>query len=278
MGASDELCKILCNPTRKSIVEKLYNKVEMKYSELALEVGISESLLNHHLKKLHGIVEKRGSTYRLTQQGRMLYEITVIISRMLEEQTPVVNSSSLTSINVMARRVIAFFIDIVAIFITTGILLDRHLLTIITMTLTSLLTTNISMLSATIQDLIEYTIRYYSNAFIAAYITLTLMEAYNGKTLGKHLLGLRVVKANGSKITLIESGIRNAGKLFLLPLDLLIGVLLYRRHGYIRYTDYYTGSIIIVENMPMPSRVSSRLLNKSRNNKIKTINKIKPST
>jgi uncharacterized RDD family membrane protein YckC len=51
---------------------------------------------------------------------------------------------------------------------------------------------------------------------------------------------IRVVKTNGDKINILESAIRNIGKVFLLPLDFFIGVLFYRKKGYIKFLDYYT--------------------------------------
>ncbi len=50
---------------------------------------------------------------------------------------------------------------------------------------------------------------------------------------------IKGVKSNGRKLSLTESGIRNAGKIFMLPLDLLIGLIAYYRRGYLRFFDYY---------------------------------------
>ena len=87
----------------------------------------------------------------------------------------------------------------------------------------------------------------YSNVFFAAYIFMTLLEAYNGQTLGKHLLKLRVIRQDGSRLTLVESGIRNAGKIFILPVDLALGLLLYHKQGYIKLTDYIVKATVIDE-------------------------------
>jgi CheY-like chemotaxis protein len=84
----------------------------------------------------------------------------------------------------------------------------------------------------------------YSNVFLGSWILFSALEGYKGETLGKYLLGLRVVKRDGSKITFTEAAVRNVGKVFLLPIDLLLG-LKYRRHGYIRFFDYYTRSTVV---------------------------------
>jgi CheY-like chemotaxis protein len=84
----------------------------------------------------------------------------------------------------------------------------------------------------------------YSNVFIGAWILFSALEGYKGETLGKYLLGLRVVKRDGSKINFPEAAVRNVGKVFLLPIDLLLG-LKYRKYGYFRFFDYYTRSTVV---------------------------------
>ncbi len=64
---------------------------------------------------------------------------------------------------------------------------------------------------------------------------------------------MRVVKRTGRKLDLVESGIRNAGKIFLLPIDLALGLLLIRK-GYLRYTDYYIDAVVVdVKRKAAPS-------------------------
>ena len=101
------------------------------------------------------------------------------------------------------------------------------------------------------------TISAYSHAFFAMYIFFVLLEAYKGQTPGKHLLGIRVVEANGRKLTIIEPGIRNAGKLFLLPVDLTIGLALYYKKGYLRYTDYFI-DVVTIEEKPWHQNQEAR--------------------
>jgi ActR/RegA family two-component response regulator len=84
----------------------------------------------------------------------------------------------------------------------------------------------------------------YSNIFLGSWIIFSALEGYKGETLGKYLLGLRVVKRDGGKLTLSDAAVRNLGKVFLLPIDLLLG-LKYRKHGYIRFFDYYTRSTVV---------------------------------
>jgi CheY-like chemotaxis protein len=84
----------------------------------------------------------------------------------------------------------------------------------------------------------------YSNVFLGTWFLFSVLEGYRGETLGKYLLGLRVVKKDGSKLSLADAAVRNIGKVFLLPVDLFLG-LKYRKLGFIRFFDYYTRSTVV---------------------------------
>jgi len=149
----------------------------------------------------------------------------------------------------VARRIAAFFIDIFLFFVATGAVLDRALLHGMAALALAVWSMDSASIVASLQTLVERSLVGYSNVFFASYIFLTLMEAYKGQTPGKHLLGLRVVKVDGGKPSLVEAGIRNAGKIFLLPVDLLLGLALYRKKGFIRFTEYYTRTIVVREGL-----------------------------
>jgi uncharacterized RDD family membrane protein YckC len=76
-------------------------------------------------------------------------------------------------------------------------------------------------------------------------VILVLMETYNGQTLGKYIIGIRVLKENDRKLNVVESALRNIAKLFFLPLDLLVGCLFFKKKGYLRFSDYYTRAKVI---------------------------------
>ncbi len=240
-GASEnqDICNMMCNRVRLRIAEVLYDKVEVPYSELASLVGVSESLLNHHLKKMAGLVEKGRNGYKLTWRGREVYRLVKSLAGGEKEtgarQAP------------LPRRILAFLIDVLVFFISTGAILDPHMITSLGGIAAGIIGLDSSRVAGGIASLIDRSIVGYSNVFFAAFIFLTLLEAYNGQTLGKHLLHLRVVRRDGSRLTLVEAGIRNAGKIFLLPIDVALGVILYRGQGYIRLTDYLVQAIVVDE-------------------------------
>ena len=96
----------------------------------------------------------------------------------------------------------------------------------------------------TMTKILSDNILLYSNVFLGTWFLFSVLEGYKGETLGKFLLGLRVVKKDGSKLSFADAAVRNVGKVFLLPIDLLLG-LKYRKYGYVRFFDYYTRSTVV---------------------------------
>lgn len=70
----------------------------------------------------------------------------------------------------------------------------------------------------------------------------TLHEGFSGQTLGKRVIGLKVVRVDEKAVTYEHSAVRNFGKTFLLPLDLVLGL---RHEKYLRYFDKFAGTNVI---------------------------------
>ena len=58
---------------------------------------------------------------------------------------------------------------------------------------------------------------------IILFLYWTVSEGVYGKSIGKMAMRLRVVRPDGSPITLAEAAIESVGKAFILPLDCIIG-------------------------------------------------------
>ncbi len=248
----DEVFEALSNKLRRDIIVLLHDRIELTHKELMDYLGVSSGLLNFHLRKLGGLVEKteRG-TYKLSRKGLLAYEFIREIRGGGELEKTVGPPPPGLDPYMAAKRFAASAIDMLAIFLATGLLFDPQLWSL----LYSLLAHIADIWSrhpwifhpAHLAEIGELLFRFaaaYSHVFFAAYILLTLLEAYKGQTLGKYLLGLRVVKRTGRRLDLVESGIRNAGKIFLLPIDLALGLPLIRK-GYLRYTDYYIDAVVV---------------------------------
>lgn len=248
----ESLCfDVLAHEIRREIISLLYNRIEMSYTELLKTLNIGDGLLNFHLKKMKDFITKtENGTYILTEKGRLAYNLIHTV-RSFYDIPPLLTPASSLNKNIVLRRILAFIADAVIFFIFTGVFLDPQLWDIIFEAINHLNTViELHPWIFHLEHLTlfgEATIRLvgiYSHVFFAVYIFLTLLEAYKGQTPGKYLFRIRVVKIGGLKLGLIESAIRNAGKVFLLPLDLIVGVLLFGRKGFIRFFDYYTDSIV----------------------------------
>jgi uncharacterized RDD family membrane protein YckC len=73
----------------------------------------------------------------------------------------------------------------------------------------------------------------------------TLLEGFNGQSLGKRALGLTVVRMDGKKMSYDHAAIRNFGKVLpLLPFDLFVGWRI-RNPEFMRYFDKFAGTTVI---------------------------------
>jgi len=59
--------------------------------------------------------------------------------------------------------------------------------------------------------------------FIFLFAYWTVMEGYQGQSVGKMIMNLKVVNRDGTKINYATAALESLGKAFLLPLDCLIG-------------------------------------------------------
>ncbi len=244
-----EFLGVLRQKIRIRIVTLLYENVEMSYTELLDILCIDEGLLNFHLRKIKKfitITEER--TYMLSEYGKMAYEVLDEIAKKTRTYQPTdtnfIIGKGIITRDIVARRVIAFLLDAAILFISTGLLFDENVLNILS---------DISRFTLPSQSALQLaydTVWAHSNVFFAAYIIFTILEAYKGQTLGKYITGLRAVKYNGKRLKIMDSAVRNLGKVFFLPLDLAFGVILHRKDGYIRFFDYYTQTTVVKVTTP----------------------------
>lgn len=250
---AEDLFEVLNHETRRNIIELLRDNIEMTYSEFLDTLAISDGLLNFHLRKMKKFVKTtKSGSYILSDYGK----VANIIIRNAQTDLKTLGKLSRQEVrptitkDVVGRRVLAFILDVVIFFIFTGIFLDPLLYTILfefgwhASALFGLhpWIFHLEHLPM-IGELAFRTLSVYAHVFFAVLIFITLLEGYRGQTLGKYIVGIRVVKVGGRKIGLLESGIRNAGKVFLLPLDMIIG-LFYLKKGYLRFFDYFTNTTV----------------------------------
>lgn len=225
-----EFFKVLSHEIRVKIISLLYENIEMSYTEILHTLNIEEGNLNFHLRKMKNFLEPTGkNNYRLSEYGKIAYGMLKgVDARLWEDAKEIIKTdeNNTFSAQILVRRAAAALIDFslfvflgVALFfvLSSGLKFDVHTFLIVIY--------------------LQLTLQF-------AYASFVVMEAYNGQTIGKYVMNIRVVKMNGDKITILESAIRNIGKVFFLPLDLLIGILFFRKKGYIKFMDYYTETTV----------------------------------
>lgn len=228
-----DLFKVLSHPMRARIVALLNDKVELSYTEILNTLESDTGQLNFHLKTMGDLCETTPEgTYILTKKGKVAHTILREVQQLggsVEEARPVAHAP-------FTKRVVANVIDFVVLIGIPSLIV----------------TTMIVYVPESIGPLgIEKTmnaveiVAYLHAIFSLALVALTLMEAHNGQTVGKYIVGIRVVKRSGRRLNLVESTIRNVAKIFFIPLDLLVGVLLYREKGYLRFADYYVDANVV---------------------------------
>jgi uncharacterized RDD family membrane protein YckC len=79
------------------------------------------------------------------------------------------------------------------------------------------------------------------------FVYWTVLEGYRGQSLGKMLLNIVVVGPAYEKIGFRDSALESLGKAFLLPLDCLIGWVVYKGRGQ-RAFNKFSNTIVVSAN------------------------------
>ncbi len=74
-----------------------------------------------------------------------------------------------------------------------------------------------------------------------------LMDGLYGQSIGKMIMRLKVTRLDGNQINMVAAALESVGKAFLLPLDCLLGWLMYPKRRQ-RIFNYLSKTIVIKEN------------------------------
>jgi uncharacterized RDD family membrane protein YckC len=225
-----EFFKVLSHEIRAKIISILHENIEMSYTEILHTLNIEEGNLNFHLRKMKGFVELTDKkNYRLLEYGKITYSMFQgVDARLWKDAKEVIKTdeNKAFSAQIFLRRTVAALIDF-TLFLFPGVALFFIL-----------------GHGQRIEIHTFFIVIYLQLTLQFAYVSFVIMEVYKGQTIGKYIMKIRVIKMNGDKISILESAIRNIGKVFLLPLDFLIGVLFFRKDGNIKFFDYYTKTTV----------------------------------
>ena len=220
----------LSHPLRRQILLTLSEKDECSFTDMLNALKVDTGKLSFHLRSLSAFVEQTPSNkYRLSRAGE---NALLIISDIQSwaETADIRKKASQLPLASLKKRTFAFLIDfLIAIAIATPISINQLFL----------FSTNLNY-----QSLIAALGAIFMATLVILWTYSTLLESFNGQTLGKRFLGLKVVKTDGKKLSYDQDAVRNFGKAFLLPFDLAAGLRL-KDKKFLRYFDKYAGTTVV---------------------------------
>jgi uncharacterized RDD family membrane protein YckC len=86
-----------------------------------------------------------------------------------------------------------------------------------------------------------------SSSGVIFFLYWLFMDGAYGRSIGKMVMRLRVTRLDGKPITFVQSAIESVGKAFLLPLDVLLGWILYPKRRQ-RIFNYLSETVVIRES------------------------------
>jgi uncharacterized RDD family membrane protein YckC/DNA-binding transcriptional ArsR family regulator len=222
-----KILSVLSHPLRREILLMLSEKDECTFTDLLNALKVDTGKLSFHLRTLSAFVEQTpNGKYKLSRIGESAVRVILDVESWAEV-ADVSRKASQLPLASFRKRTLAYLVDVALILLITVVVMFPQVVYILT---TNLLSTELSaVLFITLGLLWVYS---------------TLLEGFNGQSIGKRLLGLKVVRTDGKRISYDHAAIRNFGKTFLLPIDIIVGLKL-KNAEFIRYFDKFAGTTVI---------------------------------
>jgi uncharacterized RDD family membrane protein YckC len=227
-GNVSKILSVLAHPLRREILLNLSEKNESSFTDLLNLLKVDTGKLSFHLRSLSPFIEQNETgKYKLSRAGESAVRVIHDVESWAEVADVQRKEKALPFASFKKR--------------TAAFLIDFGLMLAITMTITF------------IPQLLSLSIAQFLTGFSTTlFITIgllwlysTLLEGFNGQSLGKRLLGLKVVRTDGKKMSYDHAAVRNFGKFLpLLPFDLIVGWRL-KNNMFIRYFDKFAGTTVI---------------------------------
>jgi uncharacterized RDD family membrane protein YckC len=224
-----KVLSVLSHPLRRDILLHLSNNGEASFTDLLNFLKVDTGKLSFHLRALAPFIEQTQSgKYNLSRAGESAVRVIHDVEGWAEV-ADVQGKATTLSLASFQKRMLAFLIDFSLIFAIT--------LTIII--IPSLIVPDIgSFLTNSISTTLFITVGLF-------WLYSTLLEGFNGQSLGKRIIGLKVVRTDGKKMSYDHAAVRNFGKVLpLLPFDLLFGWRI-KNSMFLRYFDKFAGTTVI---------------------------------
>ncbi|MGE5554734.1 MAG: RDD family protein [Methanocella sp.] len=223
-----KVLSVLSHPLRRDILLDLSNNGEQSFTDLLNMLKVDTGKLSFHLRALSPFIEQTSSgKYKLSRAGEAAVRVIHDVEGWAEAADVQGKATSLP-LSSFKKRAFAFLVDFALIF---AIIMTITLLP-------QLLTPNTASLGNEVSTAVLITVGLL-------WLYSTLLEGFNGQSLGKRVLGLKVVRTDGKKMSYDHAAVRNFGKILpLLPFDLLFGLRI-KNQAFMRYFDKFAGTTVI---------------------------------
>ena len=228
-GNVSKILSVLSHPLRREILLDLSDNGESSFTDLLNLLKVDTGKLSFHLRALSPFIEQTSSgKYKLSRAGESAVRVIHDVEGWAEV-ADIQGKASTLPLASFRNRAFAFLIDFALI-----------------LSITAAITFIPELMSASIAGFFSTSIS--SLLFITIgllWLYSTLLEGFNGQSIGKRIIGLKVVRTDGKKMSYDHAAVRNFGKVLpLLPFDLLIGWRI-KNTAFMRYFDKFAGTTVI---------------------------------
>jgi uncharacterized RDD family membrane protein YckC len=218
---------VLAHPLRREILQTLNDKGECSFTDLLNILKVDTGKLSFHLRNLQIFIEQTPTgKYKLSRTGENAVRAIGDVESWAEV-ADVNKKATQLPLATLSKRVRAFLIDFALMLTITIIFAFPQV---------------VSILEGNVFSPELSTVLFITLGLLWVYSTL--LEGFNGQSLGKRLIGLKAVRTDGKKLSYDHAAVRNFGKAFLLPFDLIIGIRL-KKEKFKRYFDKFAGTTVI---------------------------------
>ena len=227
-----KIISVLSHPLRREILLILSNRGDCTFTDLLNVLKVDTGKLSFHLRTLSAFIEQTPTgKYKLSKTGENAVRVIIDVESWAEVADVNRKATQLTLAS-FAKRTLAFLIDFFLMLAITMLLTFPQVLSIVTG----------DVFSPELSTMLFVTL-------CLLWVYSTMLEGFNGQSLGKHLTGLKAVRTDGKKLSYDHAAIRNFGKAFLLPFDVLVGLRL-KNQEFKRYFDKFAGTTVINLRLP----------------------------
>ena len=219
-----KILSVLSHRIRREILLILREKGESSFTDLMNTLKIDTGKLSFHIRSLQPFIEQtKTGKYKLSRAGEDAVRVISDVESWAEV-ADVNRKASQLPLASFKKRAYAFLVDFAIMFALSALLLLQTVFSLAAGNWTVILTL----------------------LFVALgimWIYSTLLEGFSGQSIGKRVLGLKVVQTDGRKLSYDHAAVRNFGKV-LLPFDLLFGYWI-KDPKFTRYFDKFAGTTVI---------------------------------